>query len=103
MVIKIEDITIIEKFFGSLMLKFIFIVCLINESNDIDELQSSLLIHEQKLNRQKMKEQVLRVSFNNHFFLPYKEVVKEEEGEHVTTIIDSLIRNLQIISLPILK
>jgi hypothetical protein len=78
-------------------------VCLINESNDIDELQSSLLIHEQKSNRQKMKEQVLRVSFNNHFFLPYKEVVKEEEGEHVTTIIDSLIRNLQIISLPILK
>jgi hypothetical protein len=68
MVIKIDDITIIEKFFGSLMLKFIFIVCLINESNDIDELQSSLLIHEQKLNRQKMKEQVLRVSFNNHFF-----------------------------------
>jgi len=68
MVIKIEDITIIEKFFGSLMLKFIFIVCLINESNDIDELQSSLLIHEQKSNRQKMKEQVLRVSFNNHFF-----------------------------------
>jgi len=103
MVIKIEDITIIEKFFGSLMLKFIFIVCLINESNDIDELQSSLLIHEQKSNRQKMKEQVLRVSFNNHFFLPYKEVVKEEEGEHVTIIIDSLIRNLQIISLPILK
>jgi hypothetical protein len=59
MVIKIEDITIIEKIFGSLTLKFIFIVCLINESNDIDKLQSSLLIHEQKSNRQKMKEQAL--------------------------------------------
>jgi hypothetical protein len=103
MVIKIEDITIIEKIFGSLTLKFIFIVYLINESNDIDELQSSLLIHEQKSNRQKMKEQALRVSFNNYFFLPYKEVVKEEEGEQVTIIIDSRIRNLQIISLPILK
>jgi hypothetical protein len=68
MVIKIEDITIIEKIFGSLTLKFIFIVYLINESNDIDELQSSLLIHEQKSNRQKMKEQALRVSFNNHLF-----------------------------------
>jgi hypothetical protein len=68
MVIKIEDITIIEKIFGSLTLKFIFIVYLINESNDIDELQSSLLIHEQKSNRQKMKEQALRVSFNNYFF-----------------------------------
>jgi hypothetical protein len=68
MVIKIEDITIIEKIFGSLTLKFIFIVYLINESNDIDELQSSLLIHEQKSNRQKMKEQALRVSFNNYYF-----------------------------------
>jgi hypothetical protein len=43
---KIEDIIIIEKTLQSLMLKFNFVVCSIEESKVIDELQSSLLIHE---------------------------------------------------------
>jgi hypothetical protein len=43
---KIEDIIIIEKTLQSLMPKFNFVVCSIEESKVIDELQSSLLIHE---------------------------------------------------------
>jgi hypothetical protein len=54
---KIKDITITEKIFRSSILKFNFVVCLIEEYKDIDELyidelQSSLLIHKQKLNQQ---------------------------------------------------
>ena len=54
---KIKDITITEKFFRSSILKFNFVVCLIEKYKDIDELyidelQSSLLIHKQKLNQQ---------------------------------------------------
>jgi hypothetical protein len=54
---KIKDIIITEKIFRSSTLKFNFVVCLIEEYKDIDELyidelQSSLLIHKQKLNQQ---------------------------------------------------
>jgi hypothetical protein len=54
---KIKDITITEKIFRSSILKFNFVVCLIEKYKDIDELyidelQSSLLIHKQKLNQQ---------------------------------------------------
>jgi len=57
---KIKDITITEKFFRSSILKFNFVVCLIEKYKDIDELyidelQSSLLIHKQKLNQQDKK------------------------------------------------
>ncbi|KAM7495176.1 hypothetical protein LguiB_029785 [Lonicera macranthoides] len=52
--------------------KFNYIVCSIEESHDtaelsIDELQSSLLIHEQKMNRQDKEEQALQAVSNNHF------------------------------------
>jgi hypothetical protein len=43
---KIEDIIIIEKTLQSLMPKFNFVMCSIEESKVIDELQNSLLIHE---------------------------------------------------------
>ena len=46
---RIKDITIIEKFFRLLTPKFNLLICSIKEAKDIDELQSSLLIHEQKL------------------------------------------------------
>jgi hypothetical protein len=42
--------TIIEKNLQLLALKFNFIVCSIEEAKNINELQSYLLIHEQKLN-----------------------------------------------------
>jgi hypothetical protein len=58
-------------------------VCSIEKANDINELsinelQSSLLIHKQKLNQQDKKEQDLRVSSSNRF-LPHKEMDKEEK------------------------
>ena len=51
---RMEDVTIIEKILRSMTPKFNFVVCSIEESKDvdtlsIDELQSSLLVHEQKL------------------------------------------------------
>jgi hypothetical protein len=55
---KTEDITIIEKLIRSLTPKFNFIMSSIEKDKNIDELsidelQSSLLIHEQKLNQQR--------------------------------------------------
>lgn len=52
---KTKDVTIIEKFLRSMTLKFNFAVCSIEISHDvdkltIDELQSSLWVHEQKIN-----------------------------------------------------
>ncbi|XP_049365733.1 uncharacterized protein LOC125830598 [Solanum verrucosum] len=53
---KLEDVTIIEKILRSMTTKFNYIVCSIEESKDIDtfsldELQGSLLVHEQKINQ----------------------------------------------------
>lgn len=52
--------------------KFNFVVCSIEEANDIeelsiDELQSSLQVHEQKINQQDKEEQALKSSIDNHF------------------------------------
>jgi hypothetical protein len=51
--------------------KFNFVVCSIEEANDvdelsIDELQSSLLVHEQKINQQEKEEQALKALSENH-------------------------------------
>ncbi|KAA8550309.1 hypothetical protein F0562_001993 [Nyssa sinensis] len=64
---KMADVTIIEKILRSMTAKFNYVVCSIEESKDtdsmsIDELQSSLLVHEQKMNRQDKKEQALQAS-----------------------------------------
>nr|KYP44674.1 hypothetical protein KK1_033833 [Cajanus cajan] len=65
-----NDISIVEKILHSLTPKFDYAVCSIEESNDIDdlsldELQSSLLVHEQKMNRSStMEEQALKASAN---------------------------------------
>lgn len=53
---KTTDVTFVEKILRSLTPKFNFVVCSIEEANDIDELsidelQSSLLVHEQKINQ----------------------------------------------------
>ncbi|KAE8676824.1 proline-rich receptor-like protein kinase PERK4-like [Hibiscus syriacus] len=65
---KMEDVTIVEKILRSLTPKFDYVVCSIEESKDIDtfsldELQSSLLVHEQKMNRSSIsEEQALKAS-----------------------------------------
>lgn len=51
--------------------KINFVVCFIEEPKDIDalsidELQSSLLVHEQKINQQEKEEQALKASTENH-------------------------------------
>lgn len=53
-------------------LKFNFAVCSIEKSHDvdkltIDELQSSLWVHEQKINQQEKNEQAWKASLENHF------------------------------------
>ncbi|XP_020417195.1 uncharacterized protein LOC109948495 [Prunus persica] len=61
------DVTICEKILRSLTDKFNYIVCSIEESRDmdaltIDELQSSLIVHEQKFHRSSGVEQALKVT-----------------------------------------
>jgi hypothetical protein len=61
------DVTIMEKILRSLTYKFNYIVCSIEESKDIDslsidELQSSLIVHEQKFHKHDREEQALKVT-----------------------------------------
>jgi len=60
------DSKVVEKILRTLVEKFTYIVCAIEESNDIKELsvdglQSSLMVHEQNLSRHSCEEQVLKV------------------------------------------
>lgn len=53
--VKMEDVTIVDKILRSLTPKYDYVVCFTEESKDIDimsldELQSSLFVHEQKMN-----------------------------------------------------
>ncbi|XP_061363393.1 uncharacterized protein LOC133306995 [Gastrolobium bilobum] len=64
---RTEEITVIEKIPRSLTAKFNFVVCAIEESKDIDdlsldELQSSLVVHEQKFKQEDTDEQALKAS-----------------------------------------
>lgn len=61
---KMEDVVVIEKILRSMTSKFDYVVCSIEESNDLvnmttDELQSSLLVHEQKMNSHVVEEHAL--------------------------------------------
>ena len=77
---NMTQVEIIEKILRSMTSKFDYVVCSIEESNDLDtltldELQSSLLVHKQRLNRHIgdiREEQVLKVSHEEQF---------EEEAE----------------------
>jgi len=66
---RLEKTVIVEKVMRSMTSKFSYVVCSIEESNDVttlsvDELQSSLLVHEQRMQVQhsKEEEQALKVS-----------------------------------------
>ena len=68
---KMEDVTVIEKILRSMTPKFNYVVCSIEESKDldelsIDELQGSLLVHEQKIIQEDKEEQALKASTNNN-------------------------------------
>ncbi|KAL1191738.1 hypothetical protein V5N11_001521 [Cardamine amara subsp. amara] len=62
-----EQSTIVGKILRSLTPKFNYVVCSIEESNDlsimsIDELHGSLLVHEQRMNGHPQEEQALKMS-----------------------------------------
>ncbi|KAA0060607.1 Retrovirus-related Pol polyprotein from transposon TNT 1-94 [Cucumis melo var. makuwa] len=83
---KLEDIIIIEKILRSLTPKFNFVVYAIEETKNIDdlsldELQSSLLVHEQKLKQQNKEEQALKASIET----PSSEVEAEVKRREATT------------------
>ncbi|XP_048434711.1 uncharacterized protein LOC125474776 [Pyrus x bretschneideri] len=64
---QMGDVVVIEKILRSMTPKFDYVVCSIEESNDIDilsidELQSRLLVHEQRMSRHTMDEQALQVT-----------------------------------------
>ena len=64
---QMNDVLVIEKILRSMTPKFDYVVCSIEESNDIDnlfidELQSSLLVHEQRMSMHTLDEQALEVT-----------------------------------------
>ena len=67
---KMEDVVITEKILRSMTPKFDYVVYSIEESNDldtlsIDVLQSSLLVHEQRMNGHFVEEQALKVTYED--------------------------------------
>lgn len=66
----LTDVAIVEKILRSMTAKFNYVVCSIEEANDtselsLDELQSSLLVHECKMDRQDTEEQALQAAANS--------------------------------------
>lgn len=64
---KMDQVVIVEKILRSMTSKFDYIVCSVEESNDldtltIDELQSSLLVHEQRMKGHREEEHALKVT-----------------------------------------
>jgi len=64
---NLTDLTIIEKILRSMTSKFDYVVCSIKESKDldvisIDELQSSLVVHEQRMNAHIIEEHAMKVT-----------------------------------------
>ncbi|CAL2237738.1 unnamed protein product [Prunus armeniaca] len=68
---RMENVTVIEKILRSMTSKYDYVVCSIEESKDIDalsidELQSSLLVHDQRMTCHDIEEQALKVSHENY-------------------------------------
>ncbi|XP_024004889.1 uncharacterized protein LOC112082035 [Eutrema salsugineum] len=64
---NMPDDKIVEKILRTLADRFTYVICAIEESKDIkqlsvDELQSSLLLHEQNLNKKGVEEQALKAA-----------------------------------------
>jgi len=64
---SLEDFAVIEKILRLMTHKFDYVVCAIEESNDIDSLsidvlQSSLLVHDQRMTKYVVEEQALKVT-----------------------------------------
>ena len=69
---QMKEVTIVEKILRTLTEKFNYIVVSIEESKDIDlltidELQSSLIVHEQKFNKHRGEEQALKVTHEERY------------------------------------
>ncbi|RVX17651.1 Retrovirus-related Pol polyprotein from transposon TNT 1-94 [Vitis vinifera] len=67
---SMKQVVIIEKILRSMTSRFDYVVCSVEEFNDldtltIDELQSSLLVHEQRMNGHGRDEQALKVTYND--------------------------------------
>nr|GEY18179.1 retrovirus-related Pol polyprotein from transposon TNT 1-94 [Tanacetum cinerariifolium] len=67
---EMTEVKVVEKILRSLTEKFNYVVCSIEESKDtdamtVDELQSSLLVHEQKFIRKTSEDQVMRAEFES--------------------------------------
>jgi len=72
---KMSDVTVIEKILRSMTSKFNYVVCSIEESKDldamsIDKLQSSLLVHTQRMQGYIVEEQALQITHDNNFGKP---------------------------------
>ncbi|XP_073152289.1 uncharacterized protein [Henckelia pumila] len=71
---KFEDVAVVEKILRSMSPNFSYVVCSIEESKDldelsIDELQSSLLVHEQRMTTpSSTEEQVLKASTHGEIY-----------------------------------
>ncbi|PRQ17740.1 putative RNA-directed DNA polymerase [Rosa chinensis] len=67
---NMAELVIVEKILRSMTAKFDYVVCSIEESNNlttmtIDELQSSLLVHEQRMRGHGGEEQALKVTYED--------------------------------------
>ncbi|KAL5568948.1 hypothetical protein UlMin_025523 [Ulmus minor] len=67
---NMQQVVIIEKILRSMTSRFDYVVCSVEESNNldtltIDELQSSLLVHEQRMNVHGGDEQALKVTYDD--------------------------------------
>ncbi|KAH0636786.1 hypothetical protein KY289_036701 [Solanum tuberosum] len=96
---RLEDVTIVEKILRSMFPKFNFVICLIEESKDLDtlsldELQNSLMVHEQKIVQQDVEEQALQVTttskdsgrrrskWNGRNLRKLKREIEKKNGQH---------------------
>ena len=66
---KVQQSTVVSKILRSLTSKFNYVVCSIEESNDldtlsIDELHGSLLVHEQRMQEPKEEDQALKITYD---------------------------------------
>ena len=67
---NMQQVAIIEKILRSMTSRFDYVVCSVEESNNldtltIDELQSSLLVHEQRMNGHGGDEHALKVAYDD--------------------------------------